>query len=439
MVLYGAVDFASSPAIGGWVSVDKANSEPPVVEAIFCDAVVGAGAADLLRKDLKDGCYAFRLLLSRTYSLSDLSSGRLNVVVRQGDSVQQLRIWNVIETAGRLEETIVGHLPNAIRLLAAPRRRAIAEAFAKFYGGSSTGVADTGLLGLGAVSEDETAVIGRNGHLFLYQGSNRVLDLYEATCAPQDLVRAWASVYKSRAARLRSQGVPYIQILIPEKSSVLPHLVPYSVSGPSMLWQDVVHSIQMTSVGGDHLVDAHSIMLRTEYPEVTYCLQDSHLSSFGSQVIVEEIIQKYFGAASYRLGHIEWEDRVGDLGRRFRGANQQVSAEKVRVLDDMSAANGDILAPKLIESIDPADGNQGCRRVWTCDDAPIKSRAVCFGNSFFERGRTSTHLSWWFSRLFREFHFVWSADFDWAYVDRTKPDIVIGQTIERFLRRNPKS
>ena len=42
-------------------------------------------------------------------------------------------------------------------------------------------------------------------------------------------------------------------------------------------------------------------------------------------------------------------------------------------------------------------------------------------------------LSYWLAGWFEEFHFVFSPDLDQDYVDRINPDVVICQTIERFL------
>ena len=39
---------------------------------------------------------------------------------------------------------------------------------------------------------------------------------------------------------------------------------------------------------------------------------------------------------------------------------------------------------------------------------------------------------------FREVHFVWSANLDWAYIERVRPDILLFELAERFLARLPK-
>ncbi|MDE8670739.1 hypothetical protein PY310_19380, partial [Pseudarthrobacter sp. H3Y2-7] len=41
--------------------------------------------------------------------------------------------------------------------------------------------------------------------------------------------------------------------------------------------------------------------------------------------------------------------------------------------------------------------------------------------------------------IFREFNMVWSPSVDWSIVDELQPDILIGQSIERFLASVPNS
>ena len=38
---------------------------------------------------------------------------------------------------------------------------------------------------------------------------------------------------------------------------------------------------------------------------------------------------------------------------------------------------------------------------------------------------------------FRELHFVWSANLDWAYIERVRPHLLLVEVAERFLARVP--
>ncbi len=97
------------------------------------------------------------------------------------------------------------------------------------------------------------------------------------------------------------------------------------------------------------------------------------------------------------------------------------------------------MTPTCYFKRDPEQGHLGITRKFINQNAPINKRVLCFGNSFFERGGTSRCLTWFFARLFREFIFIWSPAMEKRVILRERPDIVLCQTIERFLYRIPKS
>ncbi len=86
-----------------------------------------------------------------------------------------------------------------------------------------------------------------------------------------------------------------------------------------------------------------------------------------------------------------------------------------------------------LEIVNDTSQHVGTHYVWRNAKAINKLKVIAFGNSFFDRGTSISCLSWWLARLFSEFHFIWSPDMDFEYINKVKPDLVIGQTIERFL------
>ncbi|WP_349829378.1 hypothetical protein [Brevibacterium litoralis] len=88
-----------------------------------------------------------------------------------------------------------------------------------------------------------------------------------------------------------------------------------------------------------------------------------------------------------------------------------------------------------------------CRKIvdgWTARFHERKQKLATRGIRF---GASSTNidaadpdkLSWWLNSAFTEIRFVWSADFDWDMVDDYRPEVVIGQGLERFLLRIPEA
>lgn len=90
-----------------------------------------------------------------------------------------------------------------------------------------------------------------------------------------------------------------------------------------------------------------------------------------------------------------------------------------------------------IKSKQDSGRQTGTTVVWINDSAIIDASVIVFGNSFFGTGESEEGISYWFAHAFREFHFIWSGEADWDYVSKQKPDIVICQTIERFMAGTP--
>jgi hypothetical protein len=89
-----------------------------------------------------------------------------------------------------------------------------------------------------------------------------------------------------------------------------------------------------------------------------------------------------------------------------------------------------------VECVLPRDGNNSGTQIrWVNHSATQTLTVLAFANSFFERGGDATTLSWWAARSFKEFHFCWETNIDFSYVEKIKLDIVICQTVERFLPR----
>jgi hypothetical protein len=95
---------------------------------------------------------------------------------------------------------------------------------------------------------------------------------------------------------------------------------------------------------------------------------------------------------------------------------------------------------KVMETVPEQNSHMGRKQIWKNPNAPHKAKVVVFGNSycsFVENGQSN--LSWWFSKWCEEYHFIWTNEVDWAYIDEISPDYVIWQGTERFLPVVPAS
>ena len=288
------------------------------------------------------------------------------------------------------------------------------------------------------VSDDGSAIIGRNGYIFVYRGSNDVLNIYRDTDnqANQEIAKRWVQLARERQRRSNALGARFLQMMIPEKSSVLPMMSPLGNSGASPLWRWVLNALSANVDPAFEPIDGLKILQECDCPTATYLMMDSHLSSFGAETIMRALLLES-DRSRYTRGTMRTAYAPGDLGRKFSAELRPFEKEAFAIFDGISTADGVEVLPILAEEVDPPSGHRGTIRRWTNSNSVTDDVALCFGNSFFERGLTSTSLSWWGARFFREFYFCWSPDIDWSLAEAMRPNIIIGQSIERFLKIVP--
>lgn len=292
---------------------------------------------------------------------------------------------------------------------------------------------------VGLAALDGSAELGESGHFFLTGGSNGLRSLYDRGLTDESRARTnhvasrWRGTFDARAAALTELGAAYVQCVVPEKLTALRHLHG-TVDGPTNL----LVAVEERTASCPYYVSLLSGELGGLATDPGSWLRyDTHLSPAGARGVFRGLMRAA-GLDVTSLDEVDFGSETfysGDLARRMFGMtlwDPQL---------DPSPGSGPLLMgepPRLVHSVDPAEsGHVGTSRVWRRDGAPVDGVAVAFANSFFERGQRPSAMSWWASRYFREFHFVWGGDVDLDYVTRVQPDLVIGQTVERFLGRVP--
>lgn len=293
-------------------------------------------------------------------------------------------------------------------------------------------------LAFGRVSEDKTAVVGAGGNFFLKSGTNQLESLYVKENSID--VEAWYSLFLDRSLRATDRGIQYIQIIIPEKSSVLYWNVPYTATKGSASFAKLIEKIDSNPMLSSCFLKGFDWIPDEVHSEAIFRAYDSHFSTLGTKMLCSAIVSKFFPdhVSSFIPSGIFFGESAGDLGTRFQATDGYV-IEKPPLYSEVRGIDGETLTPELVSRVDPEEGNTGTIRVWKCNNAPIKIKVVCFGDSFFERGEVSGSLSWWFARLFSEFHFYWTSEQPIEYIDLIQPQVVISETIERFLRSVPNT
>lgn len=387
---------------------------------------------------------SFRLQLSRPVTALEILSGTVQVFVRRDLGETPIPYsGGVIKRAKRETlRALIQESPDeaqAMGLRSTDELDALRVNAEKVEAVGKSGNLTRVAFPVGLESRDRSAMLGHNGYLYLVGGSNNVLAQYnEPTSAEEEkalegTAKAWAELVQNRRDELARRKTSFIQFIFPDKLTAMPDLAPVQTSGPTPLLGRINELLRdnPSYVDGVKVFDAWS------GPAAPYQRNDSHCSPAGSLAAARAMLGALPGCGEgflpdVRLTHTAFHD--GDLTARFFG---------VPMWDEHSEPDPEQFAAltaaiKVRHSSQPGDRVMGSHTVLENPNAPIKKTVVAFGNSHFGwKPDRPAMLTWWFARLFTEFHFKWETDLDYSYVDEVNPDYVVCQSIERFIGRVP--
>lgn len=289
---------------------------------------------------------------------------------------------------------------------------------------------------VGLRSNNDTAQIGKDGHLFLTGGNNALRDQYVPPKDPagrealEETAHQWVSGFQVNSWLLNDMGIPFVQAIIPEKLTALRHLAPIPITGPTPLFARI-NQLMSREPYYRNLLETFDAW----DGEISgWQRHDTHCSPAGSLAIARVILEALPGCDASVLDGVQLTGETyfnGDLADKFFD---------IPLWDrHCTPAPGTLGDPAVELAYHHSPGNDvGSHAVWMNKNAPIKKRVVVFGNSFFGWDvENPARLSWWFARLFSEYHLKWGNTVDMNYVSQTRPDYVVSQTIEQFLPRPP--
>lgn len=291
---------------------------------------------------------------------------------------------------------------------------------------------------IGSMSRDRSAVVGADGHLYILEGTNSLFAQYaepETEDARRTLelqVAAWQSLLERRATTSAALGARFIQIFVPDKSSSLDSGIP-ALGRVTPLLDRLEKSFRGDAPyvsGRAELARAGTIASLSDQ----WLRLDSHTSARGSLTLSRALVNRV-GDASFMddVSFVPSGTFTGDLGARFFG--NPVPEPDVQPRSswlDAVATDRDLVARHY-----PERGHTGLTLHWRTPYAPLDAKVLVFGNSFFGGGDLPRGLNFWVSRAFREHRFVWSAEMLEDEIRATRPDVVICQTVERFMGTVP--
>ena len=277
-------------------------------------------------------------------------------------------------------------------------------------------------------------LLGQDGWLFYTDPNDgNSLEDYRRTdpLTPEELER-WRLVLEAKWAWLKSKGIPYFFIIAPDKHTIYPEYYPcrIHVVGSHSRLDQLMHVLEGTQVP---VIDLRAPLRRAKILGPLYHKTDSHWNDLGAAMahnvimeqvsaMVPDIRPQVYGADDFLWSRT----KGGDLARMLSLA-AILQEPAVPVPAHGRAPCGSDLSRDILDSEDP-------QFVVTFCQSQGKS-ALVFRDSFFTRLRPyiAPYFGWTaYTTLVPELETLE------RLVKTYKPDLVLEERVERYLKVVPK-
>jgi alginate O-acetyltransferase complex protein AlgJ len=274
---------------------------------------------------------------------------------------------------------------------------------------------------------------GKDDWLFLVGGSNVVATLYDRNSAlvsdPQ--LTKWAELIESRARRLRSLGIQYIHVNVPEKLTIYENKLH---DPPAVDWQ-LSPAIRL----GEMLRDLPDVWLDLVTPfragrdeKNLFLKTDSHWSLDGCFLCCRLICERLGIPVAPNLLDRGVHEMVGtgDLGLKL----EPVVSERRNAFTYARHAKrvyANAVARYLSAAPLPLMHVGSHVRYRNDADWAARKKIVIFGDSSSNIG--GDVLTGMLAENLRDVEFIWSSNLDWDYIEQSRPDAVVYELVERFM------
>lgn len=279
---------------------------------------------------------------------------------------------------------------------------------------------------------------GTDGWLFLAGGTNRVLDQYGRPGLPRRLLWRWRRIVADRVRTCARLGATYVHVVAPEKLTIYGDHAPSLAFDPARAPVRRLSRWLSASAGARAFVDLDRAFRAARDGPPLYLRTDSHWTVHGSEVAYRAILA--------RMGVTPRDDFAdrrtggtthfsGDLGRKFVPIRTEAAPVTTFATQARRVHANDLLT-ELEAHGRGFEAHLGAHAVFRNDDPRADPRRlVIFGDSFCQHTAYSpvATLTALMADSFREVHFLWSTSIDWHYLERVRPDFVLGEIAERFM------
>jgi alginate O-acetyltransferase complex protein AlgJ len=281
--------------------------------------------------------------------------------------------------------------------------------------------------------------VGSDGWLFLRGGSNNVEQLFSDPNFIQSTeIEAWKKLLIARREKLDRLGAQYVHLCVPDKLSVYrENLAGLELLHPTPL--SIIFSPESVCESDNGFVDILPAMLEAKKTRQLYFKTDTHWTYWGA-CVAHKVLCNTLNAKP----PIDLYDRpideimlTLDLGSKLTPAVKELwhAARILRhsklVYKNSMARFLDLLAPRHYGEMH-GGVSVGFENASNQSDP---RKLLIFGDSYSEfRPHSLTGL---LAETFQSVRFVWSNSIDYGLVERLKPEIVVTEIAERFVKRVP--
>lgn len=276
------------------------------------------------------------------------------------------------------------------------------------------------------ISDGVHVIEGKRGHLFLDGDSNRLMDQHYGRIkqSPSEL-SAIERLLLSRKMWMEDHGIEFITLVVPDKNFVyfdkLPNPIPADLERPGLKYVELAQK-----VGVSIIYPLKELQSAYHQGVDVFDATDTHWNYMGGflayKILMAELVNRNLNVrvVSEKDLICQHPFRQGDLGNKMTPPRSAITtkctvvdARSILIFDNDNDNAGHI-------------NNRGRIKIYECDTG-ITATAIIFGDSF--------HIAMlpYLAESFRRLIFVHRSDLDYKLIEQEKPDVVIVESVERFL------
>ncbi len=278
-------------------------------------------------------------------------------------------------------------------------------------------------------SSSSNVIVGNNNWFFLSKaGGQDELNYYRSTnpFTPQEIVQ-WKLALEKRNNWLASQGIHYLLVIAPNKTTVYSEFLPKSINRvrqESRLDQLITYMRENSTV---KILDLRDSFRSAKEKELIYHPKDTHWNDLGAFIAYQQIIKTlkiwYPNLNPLSKSNFKIESTYGNSDLiNIVGLTDVIKDKRLTL-----TLRGKRLAFQTDPQINKPDLPIQQRPVATELGNHNLPKAVMFHDSFADS------LKPFLSENFKRIVYLWQDEFDRKIVQKERPEIVIQEMVERKL------